>query len=156
MRDKGFIRHCHHVVTPKRFKKPSGKSYNFLKSSRHKVINRKPEVNIIMNIAETRQANSLVVAPTGRIDSQTSPVFDRHLSAIIERGDVNLIIDLAGLEYISSTGLSAFLSAAKKVRAAGGRMSLTGLNSRIRLVFEMSGFLRLFPIYANVDAALSG
>ena len=109
-----------------------------------------------MNIAETRQANSLVVAPTGRIDSQTSPVFDRHLSAIIERGDVNLIIDLAGLEYISSTGLSAFLSAAKKVRAAGGRMSLTGLNSRIRLVFEMSGFLRLFPIYANVDAALSG
>ena len=109
-----------------------------------------------MNIAEARQGAKLIVAPSGRIDSQTSPVFDRHLSAVIERGDVHLVVDLAGLDYISSTGLSAFLSAAKKVRAAGGSMALSGLNSRIRLVFEMSGFLRLFPIYANVDAALSG
>ena len=124
--------------------------------ARARVINRKPEVNITMNIAESRQGNTLVVAPSGRIDSQTSPTFDRHLAAIIDRGDTRLIIDLAGLEYISSTGLSAFLSAAKKIRAAGGSMALAGLNSRIRLVFEMSGFLRLFPIYANVDAAVAG
>jgi anti-anti-sigma factor len=85
-----------------------------------------------MNIAETRRDGNLILAPSGRI------------------------VDLANLEYISSTGLSAFLSAAKKIRAAGGRMALAGLNSRIRLVFEMSGFLRLFPIYANVDAAVAG
>ena len=109
-----------------------------------------------MNITEARQGSKLVVTPTGRIDSQTSPVFDRHLAAVVERGDVHLVIDLTGLDYISSTGLSAFLSAAKKVRAAGGSMVLVGLNSRIRLVFEMSGFLRLFPIYANVEAALAG
>jgi anti-anti-sigma factor len=120
------------------------------------VINEKRKVNIIMNITEARQGNKLVVTPTGRIDSQTSPVFDRHLTAVVERGDVHLVIDLTGLDYISSTGLSAFLSAAKKVRAAGGSMVLAGLNSRIRLVFEMSGFLRLFPIYANVEAALAG
>jgi anti-anti-sigma regulatory factor len=35
-------------------------------------------------------------------------------------------------------------------------MALTGLNSRIRLVFEMSGFLRLFPIFPTVEAALAG
>jgi anti-anti-sigma factor len=109
-----------------------------------------------MNIAETRRDGNLILAPSGRIDSSTSAVFDRHLTSVIERGDVNLIVDLANLEYISSTGLSAFLSAAKKIRAAGGRMALAGLNSRIRLVFEMSGFLRLFPIYANVDAAVAG
>ena len=109
-----------------------------------------------MNIAETRHGAKLVIAPSGRIDSQTSPVFDRHLTAVIERGDVHLVIDLTGLDYISSTGLSAFLSAAKKIRAAGGGMALAGLNSRIRLVFEMSGFLRLFPIYPSVEAAIAG
>ena len=114
------------------------------------------EVSIIMNIAESRREGNLIVAPSGRIDSVTSPVFDRHLSTVIDRGDVNLIIDLASLEYISSTGLSAFLLAAKRIRTAGGRMAISGMNSRIRLVFEMSGFLRLFPIYANVDAALAG
>lgn len=108
-----------------------------------------------MNIVETRRADNLILAPAGRIDSATSAAFDRHVSSVIERGDTKVIIDLTDLEYISSTGLSVFLSAAKKIRAAGGRIALTSLNSRIRLVFEMSGFLRLFPIFANVDAALA-
>ncbi len=106
-----------------------------------------------MNITESRREGNLIVAPDGRIDSLTSSTFDRHLSAVIDRGDTSLIIDLTNLEYISSTGLSAFLGAAKKIKAAGGRMALVGLNSRIRLVFEMSGFLRLFPIFPTVDAA---
>lgn len=109
-----------------------------------------------MNIAESRRDGNLIVAPAGRIDSQSSAIFDRHLSTVIDRGDTHLVIDLSGLEYISSTGLSAFLAAAKKVRAAGGRMALAGVNSRIRLVFEMSGFLRLFPVFPTVDAALVG
>jgi anti-anti-sigma factor len=113
------------------------------------------EASIIMNIAESRRDGNLIIAPSGRIDTTSSPIFDRHLSSVIDRGDTQLVIDLANLEYISSTGLSAFLSAAKKVKAAGGRMALAGLNSRIRLVFEMSGFLRLFPIFPNVDAAVA-
>ena len=113
------------------------------------------EASITMNIAESRRDGNLIIAPSGRIDTTSSPIFDRHLSSVIDRGDTQLVIDLANLEYISSTGLSAFLSAAKKVKAAGGRMALAGLNSRIRLVFEMSGFLRLFPIFPNVDAAVA-
>lgn len=108
-----------------------------------------------MNIAESRRDGNLIVVPGGRIDSVTAPVFDRHLQSVIDRGDTSLIIDLSQLEYISSMGLSAFLSAAKKVRTLGGRIALVGLNSRIRLVFEMSGFLRLFPIFPNVDAAVA-
>ena len=109
-----------------------------------------------MEITESRRGSFLVVAPNGRIDSATSSQFDRYMSAVIDRGDVDLIIDMAGLEYISSTGLSVFLSSAKKIRRNDGRMALSGLNSRIRLAFEMSGFLRLFPVYANVEAALAG
>jgi anti-anti-sigma factor len=108
-----------------------------------------------MDIAESRRDGKLVIAPSGRIDTTSSPVFDRHLSSVIDRGDTQLIVDLSNLEYISSTGLSASLSAAKKVKAAGGQMALTGLNSRIRLVFEMSGFLRLFPVFPTVEAAVA-
>lgn len=109
-----------------------------------------------MNIADNRREGNLIIAPSGRIDSSTSAVFDRYLTTAIDRGDTRLVIDLSELEYISSTGLSAFLSAAKKIKAAGGRMALTGINSRIRLVFEMSGFLRLFPIFPTIEAALAG
>ena len=109
-----------------------------------------------MEITESRRESFLVVSPNGRLDSSTSSQLDRYMSAVIDRGDVDLIIDMTGLEYISSTGLSVFLSSAKKIRRNDGRMALSGLNSRIRLAFEMSGFLRLFPVYPNVEAALAG
>ena len=107
-----------------------------------------------MDIVETRHDNALVVTPTGRLDSASAASFDARLAAAIDRGDHDLVVDLAGLDYIGSTGLSALLSAAKKLRAAGGRIALSGMNNRVRLVFEMSGFLRLFPIYATLDEAL--
>ena len=107
-----------------------------------------------MNIQDARRDDRLVVTPVGRVDSATAPLLDRHLAAVIGRGDVRLVVDLAGIEYISSMGLSAFLSAAKKTKAAKGSIALCGLNSRIRLVFEMSGFLRLFPVFPTVEEAL--
>mgnify|MGYP001026115925 CR=1 FL=1 len=109
-----------------------------------------------MDITESRRGGVLVVTPIGRIDSNTSSGFGRHMNAVIDRGDVNIVVDMAALDYISSTGLSVFLSSAKKIKIAGGSMVLSGLNSRIRLAFEMSGFLRLFPVYPSVEAALAG
>jgi anti-anti-sigma factor len=109
-----------------------------------------------MDVIETRRDGYVVVAPTGRLDSASAASFDRQLSSVIQRGDTRLVIDLSRLEYISSVGLSVFLSAAKKIKAANGRMALSGLNDRIRLVFEMSGFLRLFPVFPSVDAAVAG
>ncbi|KTQ97319.1 hypothetical protein NS226_05130 [Aureimonas ureilytica] len=109
-----------------------------------------------MNISEVRRADRLIVGPVGRLDSATAPILDRHLSALIQRGDTRLVLDLTGVDYISSTGLSVFLAAAKKIKlVAGGQLALAGLNSRIRLVFEMSGFLRLFPVFATVDEAVA-
>lgn len=108
-----------------------------------------------MNIAESRHDGRLVIALGGRIDTTSSPILDRHLNAVIDRGDTDIIVDLANLEYIGSTGLSAFISAAKKLKETGGRMVLAGPSSRTRLVFEMSGFLRLFPVFQNVAAALA-
>ena len=109
-----------------------------------------------MEITESRRGTFLVVSPSGRMDSATSPQFDRYMSAVIDRGDIDIVVDMTGLEYISSTGLSVFLSSAKKIKRNDGRMALAALNSRIRLAFEMSGFLRLFPVYPSVDAALAG
>lgn len=108
-----------------------------------------------MDVIETRRDGHLVVAPTGRLDSASATTFDRQLSTAIQRGDTRLVIDLTGLEYISSVGLSVFLAAAKKIKAANGRLVLAGLNDRIRLVFEMSGFLRLFPVFPTVEAAVA-
>jgi anti-anti-sigma factor len=96
------------------------------------------------------------MAPIGRLDSASVSTFDRQLTAVIQRGDARLVLDLSGLEYVSSVGLAVILAAAKKIKSANGRLVFAGMNDRIRLVFEMSGFLRLFPVFPTVDAAVVG
>ncbi len=108
-----------------------------------------------MNVTESRAAGHVVVTPIGRLDSATSSAFERQLAAIVSRGDARIVLDLGGVDYISSVGLSAILSAAKKVKAANGRLALAGLNDRVRLVFEMSGFLRLLPVFPSVTEAVA-
>lgn len=97
-----------------------------------------------MQIQETRQDGFLIVEPVGRLDSSTSRLLDRSLVSAIQRGDTRILLDMGKVEYIGSMGLSALLAAAKRIKAAEGELSLCGLNERVKLVFEMSGFLRLF------------
>lgn len=99
-----------------------------------------------MQIRETRQAGHLVVEPVGRLDSNTARVLDRALSAAVQRGDVSIVLDLQALDYVGSMGLSVLLAAAKRAKAAQGTLRICGMNERVKLVFEMSGFLRLFEV----------
>jgi anti-anti-sigma factor len=108
-----------------------------------------------MDIIETRARDSVVLTIAGRIDSSASAEFQRHLSAMVERGENSLVLDFSSVDYISSAGLGAMLSTAKKLRTRSGSIALAGVNARVRQVFDMSGFTQLFPIYAEVTAALA-
>jgi anti-sigma B factor antagonist/stage II sporulation protein AA (anti-sigma F factor antagonist) len=93
----------------------------------------------------------------GRLDSANSPELERSLRDITEAGGARLLFDLSGLDYISSAGLRVLLLAAKKLRAAqpAGRLAMAGVHGHVHEVFEMSGFLTLFPVADSVDAALA-
>jgi anti-anti-sigma factor len=96
-----------------------------------------------------------VVRPEGRLDSVTSAPFERSLLANIDSGTRRLMIDFSGLDYISSAGLRSVLVAAKRIRAAGGRMSLCSLNRQIAEVFDISGFSAILDIQPSYDAAVA-
>lgn len=99
-----------------------------------------------MQIRETRQDGVLVIEPVGRLDSSTARTLDRVLSAAAQRGEASMVIDFHDLEYIGSMGLSVLLSAAKRAKAAQGKILICRMSERVKLVFEMSGFLRLFEV----------
>lgn len=109
----------------------------------------------VMELKEERREGHVVIAIVGRLDSKSAGDLSRELSSTVQRGDINLVLDLTCLEYVSSIGLSVFLATAKRVRAQKGRLIFAGVNDRIRLVFEMSGLLQLLPIVPTVDAAFA-
>jgi anti-anti-sigma factor len=108
-----------------------------------------------MDIINTgKEKDCLIVSVTGRMDAVTTPEFEQTLGGWIDQGDIRFIVDLTGLDYISSAGLRGILTSVKKIKAEGGQMVLTALHGTVKEVFEISGFSTIIPIFESVEAAL--
>ncbi len=92
---------------------------------------------------------------SGRLDAMTAPTAEAELARAVDAGDGRLVLDLSGLDYISSAGLRILLTPAKRVARAEGRLVLFGLQPQVREVLEISGLLPIFKVAADASAAAS-
>lgn len=91
------------------------------------------------------EGDKTVITVTGRLDTISSPEFDKAIAALPDNtGDI--VIDCSGMEYISSAGLRSFISLLKTRKAAGKQLTLKSLPSSIKSIFDMTGFTSLFCI----------
>jgi len=91
----------------------------------------------------------------GRLDGTTVRQAEERFLPLAEQGTGRFVFDLTGLEYISSAGLRFMLLAAKKTKTLNGRVALHGLTDNVREVFEISGFLSIFPVFSSREEALA-
>ena len=97
-----------------------------------------------MTITEERNNNLITLKIEGRLDTTTAPALDKTVNE--DLGEVkSLVIDLAGLEYISSAGLRVLLGAQKKMLQCGA-MKVTNVGEAVMEVFEMTGFADILNI----------
>ena len=97
-----------------------------------------------MTIEIKRNANETVIELVGRLDTTTAPALDKTLNE--DMGEVkNLVLDLKGLEYISSAGLRVLLGAQKRMQKMGS-MKVTNVREEVMDVFEMTGFADILTI----------
>jgi anti-sigma B factor antagonist len=106
-----------------------------------------------VDIEEVEQDGITIIAPTGRLDINTAPEAEAVLIPKFDGGN-GVVVDFAGLTYISSAGLRILLIAAKRSKASGVPLALANLAPAILEVFEVSGFAKLFKIAGDRDAAL--
>ena len=114
-----------------------------------------------MELAAKRFADTVALYPTGRIDHATADSFKTALAphlAAVATGCDRAVIDLAGVEYISSVGLRVLMLASKQVKAQGGALAVADLQPVVREIFEISRFnlvLEVFPTLREALAKLS-
>ncbi|MDT8899868.1 STAS domain-containing protein [Anaeroselena agilis] len=109
-----------------------------------------------MKFVSYQEKGFLVVKVEGRMDIASSPEFEKSCATLIEQGHQRFVIDFSGLEYISSAGLRSILAIAKKLKGAGGSLSLCSLTGLVKEVFDLSGFDNFLPVFADVEQALAG
>ena len=107
-----------------------------------------------MEIIEKEQSGISIFKLTGRLDSKTSPEFEKKIFDAIENGSKNMIADFEELDYISSAGLRVILKATKDLKRSDGQFVLCAMKDYVKEVFEISGFDSFLPIVTTMDEAL--
>jgi len=108
-----------------------------------------------MDILEKKVGNINVISLTGRLDVYKANDLEQKLNALIDAGQILIIVELERLEYISSSGLRVFLAALKKTKKQEGDIKLVGLAPFIREIFDIAGFTKLFQIFDTEEAAVN-
>ena len=97
-----------------------------------------------MMIEIKKNVENTTVEIVGRLDTTTAPSLEKTLKE--DMGETkNLILDLKGLEYISSAGLRVLLSAQKKMNQIGS-MKVINVCDSVMEVFEITGFADILTI----------
>ena len=103
-------------------------------------------------------ADALVLGVAGRLDQDNSDAFRTDLMAHVERfahhGSA-VILDLSGLEYVSSAGLRCFMLASRQAKAQQGRILVAAPQPMVAEIFEISHFTLVFQVFPTVREALA-
>jgi anti-sigma B factor antagonist len=98
----------------------------------------------------------LVASPTGRVDEDSWKDFSTHLNAAVHEAasaSIPVVIDLSGLEYMTSKGLRA-LTMAKNEGKGAVAIRLAAPNPTMRRILSISRYDMLFPVVDSVDQAI--
>lgn len=108
-----------------------------------------------MEFSGVKDGGFLVLSVGGRMDAMTAKEFEDECARWIEAGEKRLVIDLSGLEYISSAGLRSILMLAKKLKAQAGDLAFCALSEMVTEIFTVSGFVKMLPVFATRAEALA-
>ena len=97
-----------------------------------------------MTIEIKRNTEETIIELVGRLDTTTAPALDKTINEDIGNTN-NLVLNLKGLEYISSAGLRVLLGAQKKMQKLGS-MKVINVCEAVMEVFEMTGFADILVI----------
>jgi anti-sigma B factor antagonist len=103
---------------------------------------------------DTVDARTHVITVSGELHVSTAPTFSRRLNDAIGQGKTAVVLDLSGVTFIDSTGLSVLLNGLRRVTRRGGRMAIVCTNPTVLRLFEITRLDTTFEIVRSRDDAL--
>ncbi|SDQ75516.1 STAS domain-containing protein [Pseudoxanthomonas sp. CF125] len=105
----------------------------------------------IQILPATRGSQRVVLA--GRLDTNTYESLDEKLAPLLTGDLQSLVLDLAGLEYISSAGIRSIFKARKALGGHGGKVLVVNPQAQIQKVFDVVKAVPLNEIFSSTAEA---
>jgi anti-sigma B factor antagonist len=107
-----------------------------------------------LQISVRRSDDVAIIDLAGEVDAYTSARFREVMMDIIEDGTARLVVSMAKVDYIDSSGLGALVGGLKRTSERNGRITLICDRIQVKKVFEITGLEKVFPIFDNEQEAL--
>ena len=107
-----------------------------------------------LSIAVESMPRVELVTVNGRIDSSSAGDFEKQLEDITNTNRYNLILNLAGVSYMSSAGLRTLVKVKKACSRGRGDLRLSQPSSRVQEVLDLAGLTSIFETYENDTTAV--
>jgi anti-sigma B factor antagonist len=108
-----------------------------------------------LEINQKHEGKVVILCPVGRIDTDTYAAFQAKLLETLNGGQVPVLCDFSRLEYISSAGLRALMTAAKISQAANGHFAVAALTPMVKEIFKISHFFVVVRVLESVPEAIA-
>lgn len=107
-----------------------------------------------LRVAQERRDGVLVLVLTGRLGAASAARFDAAVADAVDRGDARLVLDLEGVDYVSSAGLNALAAAADLCARARGALAVCALTDPVRIALDLGGLLPDLAIEPSREQAI--
>lgn len=108
-----------------------------------------------MEIHHEKHSDVLVVALNGRFDAPSAPEAERVFKTFLQDGVTSVLLDLSGVEYISSGGLRVIIMLTKALEKVQGTLKLCGLTPFVSEVFDITNLSKRYEICATREEGLA-
>ncbi len=108
-----------------------------------------------MNLQLDAFDNVTVIKISGRIDTHSVHRLRQQLFLAANSSDKNIVIDLAGVDFIDSSGLATIVQAMKQCRASEGDLRLCQPTQSVRMVLELTRLDKALDIFPTQESALA-
>lgn len=107
-----------------------------------------------MNLVIDKIDSAVVICAEGQMNSGNASEIELDLLSQLDKGEHRIVLDLSLVGYVSSAGLRVVLLLAKRLKQVQGKLVLCGLQSRVREVFDISGFLAVLTVVDTREDAV--
>lgn len=108
-----------------------------------------------METQTSTQNGVTIIAIAGSLDAMTAGEALKAITSELEGDHTQLVIDLNGIEFLSSAGMRSLLSSLQTARMKGGDLRLAGGSSNIRRTLDFSGFTKIMKSYDTTADAVN-
>lgn len=109
-----------------------------------------------LDITQRKRGGATVLDVSGRLTAGAGATQLREcVRALAESGDRRILLNLAGVAFMDSTGLGSLAAASEMLRSHGGQLRIVNANGPVKHVFQITRLNKVFPDFGNEDAALA-